>query len=326
MTATPLSRRIHSLSTVSALWLDHANPWRQKAGEALAVSTGHSPLLVDEALDAVFGEITSSALEAFCHESISDDQEGESKIVLHIAAGNVFTAWLHGAVITLLLGHDCWLKPSSLEPIFGMLWQSSLRIVDAPLAEHCRLVPWSDGLPDQVDAAIAYGSDATLATLRPRFAQKIFIGYGHRWSLAIITAGALRPSEWPQWKDRLLRDSRAFGLQGCLSPQRVFVQGTFPDRSFESLSPSGAPRIEHFHSCNEIRDRLGERLESISCIGIAGSPQDLTQAEQTFAHREKIRYAYVGTMQRPPLTWRNGGLSLVDELAPLMRPTRVSHG
>jgi len=61
--------------------------------------------VIGEALDAAFGELTEEKIRLFRDgEPGLTDALYTPRNVLHILAGNVFTAWLPGAVITLLMG------------------------------------------------------------------------------------------------------------------------------------------------------------------------------------------------------------------------------
>src|SRR5688572_19789465 len=117
------------LGQVSQVWLDPAHPLRQEAVTALQVSTGFTRPMIESALNAAFEELTEEKISMFCaQERIAEGTVPEK--VLHILAGNVFTAWLPGAVITLLMGSECHLKLSTRESVFAPFWKRSLEAID----------------------------------------------------------------------------------------------------------------------------------------------------------------------------------------------------
>src|SRR5690606_36654052 len=116
-----------------------------EAVAALQVSTGLSPAMVEDALAAAFSELTESKLREYCvAEAIAERLEHAPQSVLHILPSNVFTAWLPGAAITLLLGAECVLKPSSREPVFAPMWKASLERCPGELGRRVRLIQWEE--------------------------------------------------------------------------------------------------------------------------------------------------------------------------------------
>ena len=303
--ATEHSTPVESLGKASESWL---HPTATQLA-ALAISTGQPLNQIERALNNAFTEITPAKLR-----NISS-KEKTGKIVLHIAAGNVFTAWLHGAVLTLLLGHECWIKPSQLEPIFASLWKESVSEIDPVLGERIGVVPWSESLVRDVDAVVAYGSDETLAEIRNRFHPKPIIGYGHKISVAVMTRSALQ-TDWSRWRMSALDDIRMFELNGCLSPQLVYIEAdALPSLEWgESVEPM--PRFVAVSSLDEIAQRI-TGTPSLSCVGVAGTQNDLETIRRLAGSSDEVRYCFLGEMQRPPLDWKNGGISLADELSRL---------
>jgi len=302
----------HLISSLSALWLDPKTPFRKNAVSALQVSTGFTQDQIESALDAVFGEITTDVLNAFLVSNPSVSQH--SLTTLHIAAGNVFTAWLHGAVFALLLGHRVWIKPSSHEPVFAALWRQSLIEQDPAFEDLVRVVSWDDALIPQVDVVIAYGSDQTLETLKKKFPGTPFAGYGHKISAAIVFADALQENS-PEIENAW-RDIDAFDLQGCLSPQVIYVEGDSAvlEEAIRARKPQGPlPRWKTFNGLEEVWKDLQPVDGYLSCVGVAGAA-GRREAAAHFAARPEVRVCRLGAMQRPPLDWRNGGVHLPDVL------------
>ena len=106
---------VWSLSAVSDLWLDPNHPLRQETIQALQVSTGFNRRQIELSLTNCFEELSAPKLNTYIESFVA--RKRRVMKVLHVLPSNAFTAWVHGAVTTLLLGHTCYLKPSMREPI-----------------------------------------------------------------------------------------------------------------------------------------------------------------------------------------------------------------
>jgi|GEM_PF-2710001 len=299
-----------ALGQVSELWLNHRDSFRANALAALQVSTGYSVEMLDYALDAVFSEITLSKLQVY---SLSSPLKPPLKklTVLHVAAGNVFTAWLHGVVISLLLGHRVRIKPSSGERVFPALWHQSVQRIDTLAAEAIAIVDWNESVLKEADIIVAYGADETLKAIHEKIGSKPFIGYGHKISAAIIFAEA--GSSDTEVLQALWRDIDTFDLQGCLSPQVVYVEGNAHkfEEVFRKRKPSGPlPRWKAFKRLDSVWNDLAPVQKHLSCLGVAGSEAQLADVRMHYQNNPAIRICPVGDMQRPPLAWLNGGIDL----------------
>jgi hypothetical protein len=321
VTPTQIKPRIRqtaaALGQVSHIWLNPKHPLRREAVAALSVSTGYMPRVIDTAIDAAFKALMEEKILEFCAaEAGLSDALFVPRNVLHILAGNVFTAWLPGAVITLLLGADCALKPSSHEPVFAPLWKRSVQQVDPELAKKIWVVRWTAGLAAAFDAVVAYGSDETLARIRenvPTAAR--FVGYGHKFSVGVIWKEALAPERRLELVDQLRQDIEPFDLRGCLSPQVLYVEGKDPG-ILANLGPEvrALPQVRSFQSWDSLKEELRRHRDQLSCLGVS---EPAARFADIYADMEPLgisRACPLGEMQRPPLTWRNGGFSLVEAL------------
>jgi hypothetical protein len=310
---------LEPLCRITDLWLDPQSAIRRKAVQALQVSTGYPPRMIERAIQNAFEALSRDNLTEFIRsESIYFDSRSQA-IVLHIGAGNVFTAWLHGAVISLLLGHRCWIKPSSSEPVFAHLWRESIRMIDIPLAERISVVPWTDDLLQKVEAVVAYGTDETLEQLRLKAdPAAVFVGFGHKISAAVAFNEAVQPDQWSLWHDRAIADGELFQLNGCLSPQVLYVEGTDlgPWKSLsESLRP--APELCLFEDLDSLTRELRCFQGRLSTLGIAGRMARVEPFRTLLESFGITRICELGQMQRPSLTWRNGEISLPQALRSL---------
>jgi hypothetical protein len=313
-------RIIQALGRATANWLNPQDPLRQEAVAALQVSAGFTGPMIESALEAAFGELTENKIRAFCQEDpiLSGRAAGKlPRTVLHILAGNVFTAWLPGAVITLLLGGDCWLKPSSKEPVFAPLWRRSISRVDLGLAEKIQIVYWDEKLLRLVDGIVAYGRDETLAQLRPKVPAGVrWVGFGHKISAGVVFREAQVPGNRSALLERLRQDVEPFCLTGCLSPQIIYWEGGDPGPWEEvlRLRVPQTPQFKRFEDWGFVDEELSRLAPHWAAFGYAGPAERLDARRARLEELGFSRICPLGEMQRPPLSWRNGGISLTEAL------------
>ncbi len=305
---------VQSLGTVSELWLNPQHPLRTETVQALQVSTGFSQRQVEIGIANCFEELTKPRIIAYV-DSLDQVQRSNLR-VLHILPSNVFTAWVHGAIITLLLGHRCLLKPSSREPVFARAWRKSIEEIDSSLAKSVEVVDWDERLLHDCQAVVAYGSDETLVKIRSKLPSGMrFAGYGHKLSVAVIFQEALEASRSEELLDTVRRDAEPFRLRGCLSPQVLYIQNPqwirWPD--LEALVDI-SPKIRPFKRWDEVRQELSKFVPFLSCVGYAGSSEHGDFLKRELRNHGISRICPVGEMQHPSLSWPNGGIDLVNLL------------
>ncbi len=311
------SSTLASLARVSDRWLNRSFAPRLKAMEALAVSTGFSAPMIAQAIDAAFEELTASHLHLYVQEESLPLDALKGKTIVHILPSNVFTAWVPGVYISLLLGADLWLKPSTREPVFAPLWLNSLKEIDPALAARIRIAPWDPALLATAHHVIAYGSDETLRQIENHLPPSVsLIGFGSKMSVAVVFREAFQGRERATLLDRLLADIVPFRLQGCLSPQTLYVEGKgFEEQHVLQSRVDRMPQIRPFDSWEEVENDLRTNQGHLSCLGYAGSPERLKAYIPALERLGFSRICPLGEMQKPPLSWRNGGISLVEKLA-----------
>src|SRR5262249_22288574 len=136
---------------------------RAETIQALQVSTGLHSRQIELAMTNCFEELRPSQINAYVASFAASKR---SVNVLHVLPANAFTAWVHGAVTTLLLAHRCFLKPSAREPIFARAWKKSLETAAPELARQVELMRWDPSALGNYSAVVAYGSDETLKKIR----------------------------------------------------------------------------------------------------------------------------------------------------------------
>ena len=137
--------------------------------------------------------------------------------LLHIVSGNTAMAGMQSLVRGLILGSQNWCKI----PSAGLLgFEEFVSRLPAALRG---LVEVSPDLPPEwlkhADAVVVFGTDLTVETFRKLVREdQIFVGYGNRWSGAVIFSDEDFSSVVP-----LVRDVALYDQMGCLSAQIVWL-------------------------------------------------------------------------------------------------------
>lgn len=307
---------LKDLDRVAQIWLDPKHPLHRQTVDALVVSTGMARLIIEQALFNAFSELTLPKLTAFAQSDMKPYLAKTCRKILHILPANVFTAWVPGAVICLLMGDDVWLKPSRREPIFAAAWRSSLELASQQ-AQRVKIISWDPAILHTVDGVIAYGTDETVSTLRHAMPSgKPFVDYGHRMSIGVVFADALAPDRWRQTRSHLIADASLFKLEGCLSPRIVYVEGAL-DRRWDDLRAALDPSPDYrtFDNWEGLQREIIRMLPVLSTVGVAGKDPELAISEQRIQSLGVTRVCHLGEMQRPPIFWRNGEIWLPEALS-----------
>lgn len=239
----PAGRIRTALAAVHGRWSAPASEERRRAVRILASVTGYPEPVLDESLRDLFAGMDSTAMEGWLHAAgiqpgMLDDTPGLSTLVFGpaltvvIGAGNIPGAALPSVVQALLLKSPCLVKASSSEPYLIAAYARSLAAEALEVARALAAASWQGGRTDledallpHADALIAYGSDATLESLRARLAVHArFLGYGHRISFAGVGRELLDPRRIEAAAAAAAQDLALFDQQGCLSPQALFVE------------------------------------------------------------------------------------------------------
>lgn len=137
--------------------------------------------------------------------------------LLHIISANTAMAGMQSLVRGIILGSENWLKlPGAglprLEEMVDKL-PPALR-TNVHLSRQLE-----SGWLENADAVIVFGSDATVETFRKQVdPSRIFAGYGHRWSGAVVFADPDFSSV-----EKLLEDIVLYDQMGCLSAQIIWI-------------------------------------------------------------------------------------------------------
>ena len=226
----PQAEIVDALCKIGCRWRDPSDHLRREA------ETWTEPFpfaMVQVSLDALLDSLTPDALWALIDAESVRDALGYPMIG-HVIAGNTpLLGWV-SVIRALLVRSTSLVKlPSDASARWAFAFRQSLAEVAPPLAACVSFAEWPGGTTDldaalcvQSDLVIAHGSDGTLDALRAHCPpQTPFVGYGHRMSFGLLlpdadTEGAARGFA----KDILLYDQG-----GCLSPQVLYVIGSFDD-------------------------------------------------------------------------------------------------
>ncbi|MEQ1850294.1 MAG: acyl-CoA reductase [Chthoniobacteraceae bacterium] len=265
-----------------------AQPIPDTAARAMAIARAAAafPFLGGITTEGLLGLVTAElghagALDGFVPCGGHFSRAVAPRTILHVISGNTPAAALQTIIRGLLLGSRnlCKLPSEGLPDAerFRALLPEAL----AMEIEFARELPAS--WLALADAAIVFGRDETIATLRHALRPGIpFIGHGHKISFVIIFAD-------PDFESvpGAARDVSVFDQQGCLSPHVLFIRenGTFTAvayarrlaaamADFNARSPRGTLALSDENGIRTLRDEVGFRAS-------AGEPITLFASEDT---------------------------------------------
>lgn len=300
---------IQSLDALQHAWLTFQEPLIHRTLQALGVSTGRSRKAIETALRNAWVPLEKKEIQEFIQREdiVWKDPRGS---VLILAPSTVYTAWLPTVVTCWLMGYSVRLKPSRSEPIYPAAFAESVKRWAPALADRCRVMPWREGLAKEVDAVIMFGSDDSVKAVQAETSSSsLFVGYGSKLSVAVVfeetlLATPLRKAAVHHLYDDLL----PFALEGCLSPQQVFIQGptTQFQQEFKALNPEVEPQWRHFRDEEDLEHELVKLKPFLSTLGWAGDLSKGGAMDKLGRELGLTRVCLLGEMQRPTLRWHNG--------------------
>jgi hypothetical protein len=200
--------------------------------------------------------------------------------ILHVLSGNTPAAALQTILRGLLLGSEnlCKLPAGGVPEVEEFVSRLPRALSQQVQVSHELPEPWLY----LADAAVIFGRDETIATLRPLLRPGIpVLAHGHELSVAIV-------SDDPHFRsvNGAARDVSIFDQHGCLSPHVIFVKehGTLTATAyarrlaramarFEKHTPRGALTLSEANSIRTLREETafraanGEPLELLASAG-----------------------------------------------------------
>ena len=254
---------------------------------ALAKAASAFPFLGKVTARALLALVASelgdaSVLDGFVKRGRKHTRALAPRRILHVLSGNTPAAALQTLLRGLLLGSEnfCKLPSAGIPEVAAFVSR-----LPRALAQRVHL---SRELPqawlEAADAAVLFGRDETIATLRAMLRPGIpVIEHGHRLSFAVVF-------DDPNFRsvNGAARDGSLFDQQGCLSPHAIFVRekGTLTATAyarllaraiarFEKHTPRGALTISEANSIRTLREETafraanGESLELLASTDTA---------------------------------------------------------
>ncbi len=213
-------RVIAALAAAFEAWRTPGSRWCRSLSQALPV---YSPQVVELGIRGSLAHWTADALRDLCLRERGRAPETAVVWLADTPPPATFAA----LALPLLAGCRVHAKPASADPFSPALFLESLVEADPSVAAALALDAEARAI-DPGDALVVYGSDATVATLRARAGDRLFVGYGHRLSAAAIGPHA----DLAGAASRLAIDACLWDGRGCLSPAWVFVDGSKRAASF----------------------------------------------------------------------------------------------
>lgn len=200
--------------------------------DLLGRSTGLSRAGLNAAWEATFAPWDARGIRELI------EQEGIAALpperlpqrIVHVLSGNALPPVFALVARGLLLGAAQWLRPASREPAFAACIARRLMEAGGMQMRTCAVTWWPRG--DAIEAEVlraadtitATGDDASVAALGARARELApgarFVGYGARWSLALLSRAAQTEAN----AVGLGWDVALFDQQGCLSPSLVLAE------------------------------------------------------------------------------------------------------
>ncbi len=238
--AEPLAKRdpMELAEVVSRAWARIADPELapgRAARSTLPESTGLTLPMVAWALSATFQRAGEEELLEAARRMAPPPStlSAPARLSVLVLAGNVFTACVQPWSLALIARAPLLVKASSRDDVLPRLFHAALTEVDPELADACAVVSFPGGTPElesvlltRADVVSAYGSDATLGSIRTRLrATTTFVPHGNGVSLCFVPAAMLESDEVARRAaDAVALDVAAYDQRGCLSPHAVAVE------------------------------------------------------------------------------------------------------
>jgi hypothetical protein len=231
--------RLQAVARVVEAWAGADSPWRRELSKQLANATPLHHDTVDEGLESALRAWDHGRFIACARREIAEGAEsGRRELAPYactsvLAGGSIPMPTILSGLLPLVLGSPVLLRETSKDPVTGSLLVRSIADRDAELAECLQIVRFD--VEDEAamneflsaPCVVATGSDATISGVTRRLgAGQRFVGYGHRFSIAVV-GPHIADSElgFEESVRGLALDVARWDQLGCLSPVVVFLVG-----------------------------------------------------------------------------------------------------
>lgn len=225
----PAGEVLSVLCAVLDSWRAEDSPWRKKVEAELPRAAGFSPQTVRAGLALALAPWSGAALRALWERELG----GGAGRSVHgfdttavLLAGALPTPSLLQLIAPLLLRSPVLARCAAHDPATPRALANSLRAADAELAACLEVVDFARGDTAALaafasaDCVVATGADETVAAVAELAAPpRRFVGYGHRFSVAVVGAAA----NVQQAARGLAVDISLWDQLGCLSPLAIWA-------------------------------------------------------------------------------------------------------
>ncbi len=303
----PIERIVNVLDRASRLWLDPEYPLRKTALASIPLITGFSRESVEAALDiemetSLKEDIWKALKSEIKNPLYLDDFQYSPELngycrafgpelIISIFSENIPSLPHLLYMRSALVKAACLGKTALGEPLFAALYLKSLEEIDPEMVESMAALHWPGGdaaiedtLFSQADAAVAFGSVETCASLMRRIPRHVrVLTHGHRMGFGVIGKNRLNQIDMDGLAQAVAYDHAMFDQKACLAPQVYYVEqgGEVSAEAFSravarsmmklekdmprgTISPGEAALIHQLRAGYEIRELNGEDVLMIA--------------------------------------------------------------
>ena len=260
-------------SRLSAAWAD---PMYQKRRQALDVLTRTSDLGVEfikvvleefakiiapsYLLDKIEGELGSADIQGKLDPQRQDVRYiiQPSGQVLHVASGNVFLAGIESLVSGIITRNINFLKMSTDDREFPVIFAESIREFDKEKVITPRLaVLWWHGgdeaieglFKQNMDRIVFWGGTEALQNWERNLAESaVLVRHGPKISFGIVSKAGLADAELSGLTDNIAMDIAIWEQRACNCPQMIFVEKSVSDNEMKNFIDSLSGSLQKMHN------------------------------------------------------------------------------
>jgi hypothetical protein len=235
----PARETLEALAAVLDGWRREGSPWRRALAAELPEATGFSAPVVTEGLRLGLRDWSGEKLLELVARELGAGERLDTAAESMVSGFDTTAVFLAGAipmptllalVAPLALRSPVLAKVATRDPVTARHVARSIAECDAELGQCVDCVEFASGDRESVDALlaadciVAAGSDETVAAIAARaHPPRRLVTYGHRLSVAIVGAEALRGDALSDAAGRLALDVALWDQLGCLSPIAAYV-------------------------------------------------------------------------------------------------------
>ena len=261
---------VKQIATLGAACRDRALGARDRLLDALSANGRWTRPVAAAGLDRLFARLAAAPLDELVRAEFGAAEAADllspgrrARLALAVSPGNIpdvsvqtlVRAWLVKTPIIIKTGRP-------LAPFLTAFLEETERV--APdLARAASALEFAGGLDEATgppaalrqalaaaDLVIVFGRDETVQEIFTRTpADARFVGYGHRYSVALIQRAAASRERLQETAAVAAREVADYDTRGCLSPQVIFLEAA----TLASARPFALALAEHL-------DRLARRM------------------------------------------------------------------